>query len=55
MSDTKQQTTGAEVGFEFPTGDILDLAGMVAKLRDAKDPLSQYLVGRFRPESTKAL
>ena len=55
MSDTKQQTTGAEGGFEFVTGDILDATAMVAKLRDPKDPLSRYLVGRFRPEATKAL
>ena len=55
MSDTKPQTTGAEEGFKFNTGDILDLASMVAKLRDTKDPLSQYLAGRFKPETTKAL
>ena len=55
MSDTNQQTTGAEQGFKFHRGDILDVVGMAATLSDTKDPLSRYLVGRFRPETTKAL
>ena len=55
MEGDKPETTADERRFKFHIGDILDPAGMVTKLQDAQDPLSQYLVGRFRPETRKVL
>lgn len=39
----------------FQSGDFKDLPGLVAKLRRAKDPLSQYLRGQFSPETRQLL
>lgn len=39
----------------FRADDLKDPAGLAAKLRDAKDPLSQYLRGRLYPETQHQL
>ena len=55
MAKNKPETTSNDGGFAFNVYDLIDLAGLAARLQDTKDPLSQYLVGRFRPETLKAL
>ena len=41
--------------FEFVPSDILDVPGMVRRLREADDPVSRYLYDQISPETQKLL
>ena len=51
----KELAVSENAGFAFVEGDFTDLPGVVARLRGARDPVSQYLYGRCRPETRDML
>ena len=44
-----------DVGDLIKPGDILDVKGLAAKIRERGDPFSEFLHGRIQPETRKIL
>ena len=55
MATQEAGPNSPDTGFSFVNGDILDLTGLVAKLRDAEDPLSLHLREQFAEETQRLL
>ncbi len=55
MGTTRLTSNSPDNSFSFVNEDILDLPALVAKLRDAHDPLSVHLRGMFADETQRLL
>jgi hypothetical protein len=55
MATEEAWPNSQDAGVSFVNGDILDLTGLVAKLKDAEDPLSLHLREQFAEETQRLL
>jgi hypothetical protein len=55
MATKKSNAGDSDTTKWFVPTDILDLKGLAAKIKEPKDPFSEFLLGRIQPETRKIL